>query len=50
MTNPTSPPIRALSYSHMMPEDRDRARKAMEWFFARPDAGTWKTSGARDVP
>jgi integrase len=38
------------TYSHMMPDDRDRARKAMERFFARPadgeDAGE---SGGRDV-
>lgn len=25
------------TYSHMMPDDRERARKAMEWFFARPE-------------
>ena len=33
------------TYSHVMPDDRERARKAMERFFARPDAGTRKTSG-----
>lgn len=38
------------TYSHMMPDDRERARKAMERFFARPDVGTPKMSGARDVP
>jgi hypothetical protein len=27
------------TYSHMMPDDRDRARKAMERFFARPAEG-----------
>ena len=38
------------TYSHMMPDDRERARKAMERFFARPDVGSPKMSGARDVP
>ena len=27
------------TYSHMMPDDRDKARKAMERFFARPARG-----------
>lgn len=35
---------------HMMHDDRERARKAMERFFARPDVRTRKLSGARDVP
>jgi site-specific recombinase XerD len=38
------------TYSHMMPDDRERARKAVERFFARAGAGTRKASGARDVP
>jgi hypothetical protein len=36
---------RQETYSHMMPDDRERARKAIERFFARPDAATRKTSG-----
>lgn len=38
------------TYSHMMPDNRERARKAMERFFTRPSAGTRKASGVRDVP
>jgi integrase len=39
------------TYSHMMPDDRERARKAMARFFTRPEAvGTQKASGGRDVP
>ncbi len=38
------------TYSHMMPDDRERARKAMELFFTRPTAASRKTSGSRDVP
>ena len=38
------------TYSHMMPDDRDRARKAMERFFARPAAQHRETSASRDVP
>ena len=38
------------TYSHMMPDDRDRARKAMERFFARPAKGDGNAaSGGRDV-
>lgn len=38
------------TYSHMMPDDRERARKAMEQFFTRPAAGARKASGNPDVP
>jgi integrase len=38
------------TYSHMMPDDRERARKAMEQFFTRPADGSRKASGGRDVP
>jgi hypothetical protein len=31
-------------------DDRERARKAMERFFARPGAGTRKTSGTHGMP
>jgi hypothetical protein len=34
----------------MMPDDRDRARKAKEQFFVRPAAEHQETSGSRDVP
>jgi integrase len=37
------------TYSHMMPDDRERARKAMERFFTRPTEGQ-KDSAADDVP
>jgi len=30
------------TYSHMMPDDRERARRAMERFFARPADGEQK--------
>jgi hypothetical protein len=33
-----------------MPDDRDRARKAMERFFARVDGGQVAASGGHDVP
>jgi adenine-specific DNA-methyltransferase len=38
------------TYSHMMPDDRDRARKAMERFFSRPEADPASASARRDVP
>jgi hypothetical protein len=38
------------TYSHMMPDDRDRALKAMERFFTRPGADPRKASGGRGVP
>jgi integrase len=38
------------TYSHMIPDDRERARKAMERFFARPEPDAEKAPGARDVP
>jgi integrase len=38
------------TYSHMMPDDRERARKAMELFFARPVDGLREASAGRDVP
>jgi len=38
------------TYSHMMPDDRERARRAMEQFFTRPAGQTAKASGGRDVP
>ena len=38
------------TYSHMMPDDRERAWKAMERFFTQPEADGRKASGARDVP
>jgi hypothetical protein len=34
----------------MMPDDRDRARKAKKLFFARPAAEHQETSDSRDVP
>jgi hypothetical protein len=34
----------------MMPDDRDRARKAKKQFFARPAAEHQETSDSRDVP
>lgn len=34
---------------HMMPDDRDKARRAMERLFARPADGARQTSGGRDV-
>jgi hypothetical protein len=37
------------TYSHTMPDDRERAQKAMERFFARPDTSDRKVSGASDV-
>lgn len=38
------------TYSHMMPDDRERARKAMERFFT-PGAGEHReASDGRDVP
>lgn len=38
------------TYSHMMPDDRERARKAMERFFTRDDDGMRReASGGRDV-
>lgn len=33
------------TYSHMMPDDRDRARKAMERFFRRADSGGQRRAG-----
>jgi site-specific recombinase XerD len=38
------------TYSHMMPDDRDRARKAKKQFFARPAAQYQETSDSRDGP
>jgi integrase len=38
------------TYSHMMPDDRERARKAMERFFTRPEAEGREDSAASDVP
>lgn len=38
------------TYSHMMPDDRERARKAMKVFFTRGAAAGRKASGGRDVP
>lgn len=38
------------TYSHLMPDDRDRARKAMERFFARPEAEPENSPGADIVP
>ena len=38
------------TYSHIMPDDRERDWKAMERFFARPADGERKASGGRDVP
>ena len=38
------------TYSHMMPDDRDRARKAMDRFFSRPEQNPVSASGRRDVP
>jgi hypothetical protein len=38
------------TYSHMMPDDRDRARKAMEWFFSRPGQNPASASARHDVP
>ena len=38
------------TYSHMMPDDRDRARKAMERFFSRPEQNPVSASVRRDVP
>ena len=38
------------TYSHMMPDDRDRARKAMERFFSRPERNPASASARRDVP
>jgi integrase len=38
------------TYSHLMPDDRERARKAMERFFSRAEGGQPKASGGRDVP
>jgi site-specific recombinase XerD len=32
------------TYSHMMPDDRERARKAMERFFTRPEEGQKEAS------
>jgi integrase len=37
------------TYSHMMPDDRERARKAMERFFTPPESGDEKVSGGRNV-
>lgn len=33
------------TYGHMMPDDRERAGKAMEQFFARPAEGDLLTAG-----
>ena len=38
------------TYSHMMPDDRDRARKAMERFFSHVDRNPASASARRDVP
>lgn len=38
------------TYSHMMPDDRDRARKAMERFFSRPEGSPASASAHHDVP
>jgi hypothetical protein len=38
------------TYSHMMPDDRDRARKAMERFFTRSEGAPGRRQGGRDVP
>jgi hypothetical protein len=38
------------TYSHMMPDDRDRARKAMDRFFSRPEQNPVSASARRDVP
>jgi len=38
------------TYSHMMPDDRDRARKAMDRFFSRPGQNPVSASARRDVP
>lgn len=35
------------TYSHMMPDDRERSRKAIEQFFKRPESGDRKASGAQ---
>lgn len=37
------------TYSHMMPDDRDRARKAMEQFFKRPEGSGRSESGDSGV-
>jgi len=38
------------TYSHMMPDDRDKARRAMKLFLARPAEGEGReSSGGRDV-
>jgi len=38
------------TYSHLMPDDRERARKAMERFFARAEDERPAASGGPDVP
>jgi integrase len=38
------------TYSHLMPDDTDRVRKAIGRFFTRPGTKGRKASGARDVP
>jgi hypothetical protein len=38
------------TYSHLMPDDTDRVRKAMGRFFTRPGTKGRKASAARDVP
>lgn len=38
------------TYSHLMPDDTDRMRKAIRRFFTRPAADDEKASGDRDVP
>lgn len=37
------------TYSHMLPDDRERARKAKERFFARDAEARRQTPGSRDV-
>ena len=37
------------TYSHMMPDDRDKARKAKKEFFARTKADSQDASGGSDV-
>lgn len=38
------------TYSHLMPDDRERARKAMERFFSQAEDDRLEVSGGRDVP
>jgi integrase len=38
------------TYSHLMPDDGDRMRKAIGEFFTRPEPAAENTSGARNVP